>query len=138
MLFVQIGKTICFQPLTKEIHPTAEDDETTAHDIQEYEKTHHVEHDDHPKVEGEMFGEKDAWYKIMRYRIRTKLWFMFPVFAALDLIITVVYIYGEVVDQVNIFTAVSMNLTMFASCFMILQYIKCFVYEKFRHNYPLL
>jgi hypothetical protein len=39
-------------------------------------------------------GQKDVWYVIKRYRIRSKLWFMWPVCQAASFLIISAYIFS--------------------------------------------
>lgn len=118
LLLVQLAKAVCFQPLTKGIIPTEEEQFETAHELLEHTEPIETTEKDLAEVESEL--PKDVWYVIMRYRIRTKLWFMWPIFFVADLCLTVSYLETERGVNVNIFTASCLWLTVFSSFFMML------------------
>ena len=76
----------------------------------------------------------------MRYRLRTTFWFLWvPIFAAdLGAVIWYLMTHPTSVVQKNIFATNFLWISLFSTFFMICQYTKIFLFEKYRRRYPLL
>ena len=110
--------------------PTEEELGETAHDI--IESIDDVEKVALPLEYKEV---KDVWYVIMRYRIRTKFWYMWSVFFLIELVLTGYYLGNESSLTDNIFANTCLWFTFWSSFFQMLQYIKCWLYETYRYKY---